>query len=122
MTIDELARAVEDAESGPTTEALDGAPVLSDWRLVLSGTMLLAEGDIEGHPTIKDPWIRTSPVLAFDTAAGWMRTRSRWYILGPAADAGELTTIEAGAQQMLAALRQKVRDAVSAERGLRPTG
>ena len=117
MSFDELAKAVEDAERGPTAEALDSAPLLSDWQLVLSGTILLAEGDLEGHPTIKEPWVRTSPVLAFDVAARWMRTRSRWYALGAPADAGHLKSIEAEAQRVLALLRQKVLDAVSAEAG-----
>ena len=115
LTFDKLAKAVEDAERGPTAEALDSAPLLSDWQLVLSGTILLAEGDLEGHPTIKEPWVRTSPVLAFDVAAGWMRTRSRWYKLGPPADVGHLNIIEAEAQRVLALLRQKVLDAASTE-------
>ena len=40
-------------------------------------------GVVSGHPSIADGWCTTSVVLAADEAAGWARTVSRYYRLGP---------------------------------------
>jgi len=108
VTIEELLIALDEAGRGPDKNDLDNAPVLTLWQLRVDGTLLRAEGVLSGHPTIADPYVTTSPVLGFDAEAGWMRTRSRWYRLGPPADSDHLMTINDAAQRLLAAIRVRV--------------
>jgi hypothetical protein len=39
-------------------------------------------GEITGHPSVRDGWTSTSPVVSIDREAKRARTRSRWYRLG----------------------------------------
>jgi len=116
MTTKELLVAIADAERGAGPKDLDGAPVLTGWRLMLDGALLRAAGDLSGHPTISDPFVTTSPVLGFDLGAGWMRTRSRWYRLGEPDDRDHLVATEEAAQRLLAALRVGARRAFGGSR------
>ena len=101
--------AMEQAEVGPGPGDLDGAPRIDGWSLIIDGQILRAQGDLTGHPTISDPWVTTSPVLGYDAEAAWMRTRSRWYVLG-ALTAPLAPEYEAAAQRLLAAWRAKGRE------------
>lgn len=73
-----------DAGFVPGEAELADAPLLSNWcaELQPSGLVRLV-GIVTGHPFIADGWCTTSPVLAADTAANWVRTVSRYYRLGP---------------------------------------
>ena len=63
----------------PTPEELEAAPVISRWYAE-DGALI---GNVTGHPGIEEGHlVRTSPVLAIDEDAGWVRTRSRYYRLG----------------------------------------
>ena len=104
-SLQNLLRAIEQAERGPQPGDLDGAPLLINWFLRSAGnTVIVAEGEVRGHPEIDDPWMTTSPVLGFNGAAGWMRTRSRWYRLGQASGLMMQFALT-GAQQILAQTR-----------------
>jgi hypothetical protein len=108
MEMKDLLTAIDEAGRGPESNDLENAPVLTFWWLMADGNLLRAQGDLSGHPTISDPFVTTSPVLGFDAEAGWMRTRSRWYRLGPPADPEHLMTINEAAQRLLAAMRIRV--------------
>lgn len=41
-------------------------------------------GRVAGHPTLRGPALKTSPLLRLNVAAGWARTVSRFYHLGEA--------------------------------------
>ncbi|MGR3803083.1 DUF6634 family protein [Marinibacterium profundimaris] len=87
MSCDDFLSAVEQAEAGPSSGDIDGAPLIDNWFLVWrDGDAIRADGDVSGHPEISDPWVTTSPVLGFqydfDLETGWLRTMSRWYRLG----------------------------------------
>ena len=87
MSCDDFLSAVEQAEAGPSSGDIDGAPMIDNWFLVWrEGDAIRADGDVSGHPEISDPWVTTSPVLGFqydfDLETGWLRTMSRWYRLG----------------------------------------
>jgi len=110
MTSDALLAAIADAERGPSPTDLKNAPVLNRWWLMADGILLRAAGDLNGHPTIFDPFVTTSPVLGFDAGAGWMRTRSRWYKLGIPDDRHD-AAIDDAAQRLLAAMRARARKA-----------
>lgn len=68
----------------PGEAELAGAPLLSNWAVEAqpAGTVRLV-GVVSGHPFIRDGWCTTSVVLAADMDAGWVRTVSRYYRLGP---------------------------------------
>lgn len=107
-SMENLLRGIEQAERGPQPGDLDDAPMLFNWFLRTAGnTAIVAEGEIRGHPEVDDPWITTSPVLGFNGAAGWMRTRSRWYRLGQASGLMMQIT-QTGARKMLAQTRAAV--------------
>lgn len=87
MSCDDFLSAVEQAEAGPSSGDIDGAPMIDNWYLVWRDSdAIRADGDVSGHPEISDPRVTTSPVLGFqydfDLEAGWLRTMSRWYRLG----------------------------------------
>ena len=72
------------AGSVPGDEELAGAPLLSHWAVeVQPGGIVRLVGVVIGHPSIRDGWCTTSIVLAADVDAGWARTVSRYYRLGP---------------------------------------
>lgn len=75
-------RAISDARRGPAAEDLAAAPLLNPWRLEYFQSIRI-HGRCEGHPFIDDPFVTTSPLIDFDPDAGWARTRSRWYRIGP---------------------------------------
>ena len=82
-----LLAAINEAEAGPTPDDLENAPIIENWFLIWrDGDHVRADGNVYGHPTIDDPWITTSPVIAyeyyFEKQAGWLRSISRWYRLG----------------------------------------
>lgn len=81
------ARAAADVDllaSGWTPDArtLGTAPRLEGWiETLYPGTLQLAlAGRVTGHPTLGDRRILTSPIIA--RGAGWIRTESRFYVLG----------------------------------------
>lgn len=72
----------------PTEADLAGAPLISNWIFATApgdpGPTLV--GSITGHPTLGNSALSTtSVVLAIDVEAGWARTVSRYYRLGPRA-------------------------------------
>ncbi len=107
MILPDLRRAIDDADRGPSPGDLDDAPVLNHWWIdERPGGILTAVGDLSGHPDIRDPTVRTSPVIGFDLAGGWLRTRSRWYrIQSPMPLPGVLDALTAF-QERLATDRQ----------------
>ena len=110
-----ILEALDEAERGPTPEQLTGAPLLENWWIQDMG-VLRARGDLSGHPSITDPFVTTSPVLGFDVAAGWMRTQSRFYRIGPPLALPGMTIAEAVplevVQKLLAVGRQDARKLV----------
>lgn len=81
---EEVLRAIADAERGPTDEELSNAPTINHYRLETIGkSAQQIYGQLQDHPTIDDPYVTTTPLFGFDPDAGWARTRSRWYRLGP---------------------------------------
>jgi hypothetical protein len=73
------------ATGGPTTEDLRNAPVL-DWWLPTRRQVFSMIGVVSGHPTIGDRHTAlTTEIFAFDAAAGWARSWSRFYALGRSA-------------------------------------
>lgn len=70
----------------PTPADLADAPVLQNWRPVARSVQALA-GEVHGHPDyVPGRTIRTSEIFATDGVT-WVRTYSRWYLLGRPADA-----------------------------------
>lgn len=68
----------------PTKADLTDAPILSDWMIEpLRGGLYRLVGTVSDHPSIRDGWCTTSPVLAIDPLGAWVRTVSRYYRLGP---------------------------------------
>lgn len=68
----------------PGSAELAGAPLLSHWVVEpVPGGLGRLVGLVSGHPLLPDGWCTTSPVLAADEDAGWVRTASRYYRLGP---------------------------------------
>ena len=73
------------ATGAPTAADLAGAPVL-DWWLPTRRQVFSLIGIVSGHPTVGDrhPAL-TSEIFAFDAAAGWARSWTRFYALGRSA-------------------------------------
>lgn len=66
----------------PGASELSDAPILDQWvTRYRTGPALV--GMVQGHPLLNDGQIVTSEVYAIDAAAGWARTFSRFYRLGP---------------------------------------
>lgn len=81
---EEVLGAIAEAERGPTDEELLAAPYVNHYRLETIGkSVQQIYGQVQGHPTIDDRYVTTTPLFGFDPDAGWARTRSRWYRLGP---------------------------------------
>ena len=78
----ELAR-IRDGFAPGEAELAD-APVLLHWTAeALPGGLLCLICVVSGHPLLADGWCRTSVMLAADIEAGWGRTISRYYRIGP---------------------------------------
>jgi hypothetical protein len=131
---DEVLRAIADAERGPTDEELSDAPYVNHYRLETIGkSVQQIYGQVQGHPTIDDPYVTTTPLFAFDPDAGWARTRSRWYRLGPdwlLPNPDERDEMARAIQRLLKATRkwvadelhddQKLKEIVGERRGEKP--
>jgi hypothetical protein len=74
------------AASVPTEAELANAPLLVDWRYVLSAAGLRLLGRVTGHPTLGDTDAMTSQLWAAGSDGTWIRTLSRFYRLGPRCD------------------------------------
>lgn len=73
----------------PTEDEMRDAPLLTDWRVYIFPLPFLL-GTVFGHPEIGDGRIcRTSELATFDPVAGYARTFSRFYRLGPRTRSGE---------------------------------
>ncbi|MEP5760629.1 MAG: DUF6634 family protein [Litoreibacter sp.] len=81
---EEVLMAIADAERGPTDAELSAAPYVNYYRVETIGkSVQQIYGQVQGHPAIDDRYVTTTPFFGFDPDAGWARTRSRWYRLGP---------------------------------------
>lgn len=130
----EALNAIADAERGPTDEELSNAPYINHYRLERIGeSVQRIYGQVQGHPDIDDPYVTTTPLFAFDPDAGWARTRSRWYRLGPdwqLTNPDERHEMVKAVQRLLKATRdwmvaeihddQKLRDVVEERRDEKP--
>ncbi|GEP12458.1 DUF6634 family protein [Methylobacterium gnaphalii] len=95
LTTDEAARldsalkAYDHLSGGdpPDPRALAAAPLLRDWQCALVPTMVpVLAGEVRNHPALPGTRrVATSRLLLLDAGAGWARTLSRLYRLGPAA-------------------------------------
>ena len=68
--------------AAPTAAELAKAPLLVDWRIVLSLSGLALTGFAAGHPLLGARAIVTSPLWVLDPELCWARTLSRFYRLG----------------------------------------
>jgi hypothetical protein len=62
--------------------ALAPAPLLVDWRFMLTWAGVSLAGFVAGHPLRGSRHIATSPLWVLDPDLGWARTLSRFYKLG----------------------------------------
>jgi hypothetical protein len=67
----------------PSSEELARAPLIADWRVVLSPLGVRLMGFVAGHPRLRDGEVMTSQIWAADPEGVWVRTLSRFYRLGP---------------------------------------
>lgn len=68
----------------PGAADLAAAPLLTGWAVQpMPGGLFRLVGFVSGHPLLQDGCITTSAILAADEQAGWARTVSRYYRLGP---------------------------------------
>lgn len=67
---------------GPTADELAAAPSIIDWRMTYRFEPALT-GSVHGHPNLADGPAVTSGLFYLDRAAGYARTMSRFYRLGP---------------------------------------
>jgi hypothetical protein len=74
--------------AAPTADDLAQAPLIVDWRTVLSPLGLRLLGRVIGHPLLGDRTALTSQVWAADSEGQWIRTLSRFYRLGEASPPG----------------------------------
>jgi hypothetical protein len=70
------------AGTAPTAAELAAAPVMFDWRSVLSPAGLRLFGRVTGHPRLGNTDAMTSQVWAAGGDGTWIRTLSRFYKLG----------------------------------------
>ena len=78
--VDDLDRIV--AKRAPTPTDLKQAPLLVDWRLLMTFSGLCLVGFAAGHPLLGSKKIVTSPLWVLDPDLRWARTLSRFYRLG----------------------------------------
>jgi hypothetical protein len=57
--LDSLIEATLAAENGPRPQDLENAPLLVGWWLRPAGGLVVAEGEVSGHPLISEPWVTT---------------------------------------------------------------
>ncbi|MCY1561865.1 hypothetical protein D9M68_991800 [compost metagenome] len=69
------------AYGAPQKEDLRRAPLLDQWSVGMPRARGL-RGRVTGHPKIEDGTIDTSAAMIIDTERGWVRTMSRYYLLG----------------------------------------
>ena len=114
-----IAAVLASAEAGPTKSDLKDAPLLDHWSNVSypGEDVMRLFGVVKNHPTIDDRTLTTSPLFAVNLAAGWARTRSRWYRLSPnfvpAIEAdrdAELAALVAGLDVLRAGIRRSLRE------------
>jgi Family of unknown function (DUF6634) len=70
------------AGEAPTAADLAQAPLLVDWRLMLTWAGVGLVGFAAGHPLRGSRHIATSPLWVLDPDLCWARTLSRFYRLG----------------------------------------
>jgi hypothetical protein len=70
------------AGAAPTAVELANAPLLVDWRCILSPVGLRLLGHVTGHPRLGDTDAMTSQLWAAGGDGRWIRTLSRFYRLG----------------------------------------
>ena len=70
------------AGGAPTAAELAGAPLLADWRSILSPVGLRLMGRVSRHPRLGDTNAMTSQLWAAGGDSTWIRTLSRFYKLG----------------------------------------
>jgi hypothetical protein len=80
--------------TGPVASALATAPLLVDWRGVLTPTGLRLAGFAAGHPRLGNRPVLTSQIWAADADGHWVRTLSRYYRLGVPAGAHLLASLD----------------------------
>jgi hypothetical protein len=73
------------ASNAPTPADLARAPLLVDWRFMLSWAGVGLAGFVAGHPLRGSRHIATSPLWVLDPDLRWCRTLSRFYRLGVSA-------------------------------------
>lgn len=78
--VDDLDRIA--ARGAPTPADLKQAPLLVDWRMLMTFSGLCLVGFAAGHPLLGSKKIATSPVWVLDPELHWARTLSRFYRLG----------------------------------------
>lgn len=83
-----LADDLEDIRNGdaPRAEVLAVAPLIVDWQATFTLHGLRLTGFVAGHPLLGNRLAMTSQLWAADPAGKWVRTLSRFYKLGIAAD------------------------------------
>ena len=65
----------------PSAEELAAAPVLSNW-ILYNVDAVAARGIVQSHPILPDGPCWTSEVAVYSPRERWVRTLSRWYVLG----------------------------------------
>lgn len=70
------------AKRAPTPAELKQAPLLVDWRILMTFRGLCFVGFAAGHPLLGSKQIVTSPLWVLDPDLRWARTLSRFYRLG----------------------------------------
>jgi hypothetical protein len=72
------------AGSAPSFTDLAQAPMIADWRTVLTPMGLRLAGSVTGHPRFGNRAAITTQLWAADSQERWVRTLSRFYHLAPA--------------------------------------
>jgi uncharacterized protein DUF6634 len=70
--------------TGPRPDECTHAPLITDWRTVLSPLGLRLMGSVKDHPILGNCTAMTSQVWAADVDGQWIRTLNRFYRLGAA--------------------------------------
>jgi Family of unknown function (DUF6634) len=83
-----LADDLEKLRSGgePTSAELASAPLIEDWRVVLTPMGLRMDGFVSNHPLLGTRHTLISQLWAADADGRWVRTLSRFYRLGESSD------------------------------------
>jgi hypothetical protein len=78
----------------PADAKLASAPLLVDWRCVLTPVGLRLAGFVAGHPLLGNRAAMTSQVWVASADGRWIRTLSRYYRLGIPAGAHLLAAVD----------------------------